>query len=415
MALDDRVACAAPACYLTTFRRLIETIGPQDAEQNIFAQIAHGMDQPDYVLMRAPRPTLISATTDDFFDSRGSWENLRQAKQIYGRLGLPERVDLVEVEGKHGVQPQNLATIAHWMQRWLVGKDEPIPAVELATRPAEDLLCTPTGQVLSSLADEKSVFNLNAEIATALSEQRSKSWRIASTDQRRAKVREVIQRRPAIAMVPPTWEDRGRIQREAYHIDKLVLKTDTGRTLPALTFHPKTPSDEAYLYLHDDGKQGDSEPGGPIEALVKRGYAVVSVDLGGQGETSSGQPDALLTDWKTYYLAYLLGESIVGLRVDDTIAAANFVAYYEKDRAKPRPVHLVATGQSAIVALHAAALRPDLFSSVTLKRMPESWSSIVEESSPTGQLDSAIHGVLRSYDLPDLMKLAGKDKVRAEE
>jgi len=36
MALDERVACAAPSCYLTTFRRLIETIGPQDAEQNIF-------------------------------------------------------------------------------------------------------------------------------------------------------------------------------------------------------------------------------------------------------------------------------------------------------------------------------------------------------------------------------------------
>ncbi|HUG68260.1 MAG TPA: acetylxylan esterase, partial [Pirellulaceae bacterium] len=49
MALDERVTCAAPACYLTTFRRLIETIGPQDAEQNIFGQIAFGLDQPDYV------------------------------------------------------------------------------------------------------------------------------------------------------------------------------------------------------------------------------------------------------------------------------------------------------------------------------------------------------------------------------
>ena len=42
MALDDRVFCAAPSCYITTFRRLIETIGPQDAEQNIFGQIADG-------------------------------------------------------------------------------------------------------------------------------------------------------------------------------------------------------------------------------------------------------------------------------------------------------------------------------------------------------------------------------------
>jgi len=45
MALDDRIACAAPACYITTFERLIQTIGPQDAEQNIFGQLAFGMEQ----------------------------------------------------------------------------------------------------------------------------------------------------------------------------------------------------------------------------------------------------------------------------------------------------------------------------------------------------------------------------------
>ncbi len=413
MALDNRVACAAPACYLTTFRRLIETIGPQDAEQNIFAQIAYGMDQPDYVLMRAPRPTLISSTTEDFFDSRGSWENFRQAKQIYGRLGFPERVDLVEVEGKHGVQPQNLATIAYWMQRWLRNKDEPISAVELATRPEEDLLCTQSGQVLRSFANEKSVFDLNAEFETELAAQRLESWKQATTDVRQSQVRKILGLRPATEIKPPEWEDRGRTQRDGYHIDKLVLTTDLGRTIPGLTFHPPAPSDEAYLVLHDDGKLGDSQPGGPIEELVKQGYAVVSVDLSGQGETSSsGQRDAMLTDWKTFYLAYLLGDSIVGLRVDDALAAADFVAYYQKNRDQPRPVHLVASGQSAIVALHAAALHPELFTSVTLKRMPESWSTVVRDTSPSGQLDSVVHGVLRTYDIPDLVVLAGEDKVK---
>ena len=65
----------------------------------------------------SPRPTLISSTTGDFFDIRGSWENFRQAKRVYATLGFPEQVDLVEVEGRHGVQPQNLATITHWMRR----------------------------------------------------------------------------------------------------------------------------------------------------------------------------------------------------------------------------------------------------------------------------------------------------------
>ena len=42
--------------------------------------------------MRSPRPTLISATGADFFDIQGVWDNYRQAKRIYGRLGFPERV-----------------------------------------------------------------------------------------------------------------------------------------------------------------------------------------------------------------------------------------------------------------------------------------------------------------------------------
>lgn len=140
MAIDERVACAAPACYLTTFQKLIEKIGPQDAEQNVFGQITFGIDQPDYILMRGPKPTLICATTGDYFDIEGAWQNYRQAKRIYGKLGYPERVDLIEMDGPHGVTPQGLATIAHWMQRWLVGRDAPVPVAELTTRPPEELL-----------------------------------------------------------------------------------------------------------------------------------------------------------------------------------------------------------------------------------------------------------------------------------
>jgi dienelactone hydrolase len=53
MALDDRILAAAPGCYLTTFKKLIETKGPQDGEQNIAGQIAFGMDEADYCIMRA--------------------------------------------------------------------------------------------------------------------------------------------------------------------------------------------------------------------------------------------------------------------------------------------------------------------------------------------------------------------------
>ena len=353
----------------------------------------------------------ISATTGDFFDYQGAWDNYRQSKRIYGRLGFPERVDLVEIEGKHGVQPQNLATIAHWMKRWLLDRDEAVPIAELVARPPSELLCVESGQVLH-LPDERSVFDLNAEREQQLAMQRKKLWDTESREAMVARVRERVGVRPIEALKPPKFEDAGRIQRDEYHIDCLILRTDSGVPLPGLTFHPESPQDDAYLYLHDDGKLGDSEPEGPIEQLVNDGYAVVSVDLRGQGETASGDRNELLTDWKTYYLAYLLGKPLLGLRVEDALAAGHFVAYYQKPRDKPRRVHLVGVGQAGVVALHAAALRPDLFASVTLRNTPLNWSSVVEQSVPKGQLDSVVHGALEIYDLPDLIRLVGEDKIR---
>jgi cephalosporin-C deacetylase-like acetyl esterase len=415
MALDDRVACAAPACYLTTFRRLIETIGPQDAEQNVFGQIAFGLDHPDYVLLRAPRPTLISSTTGDFFDIQGSWDNFRQAKRIYARLGYPERVDLVEVEGSHGVAPQNLATIAHWMRRWLLGRDESVQAIELATRPPAELLCTQSGQVLTSLAGQRSVFDLNAAYESELAQRRTALHRQESAGQVHSEIARLLSIELSGERRLPNHEDRGRVKRDDYHIDKLILRTTSGALLPALTFHPESPAEDAYVYLHDDGKLGDAGLGGPIERRVREGYVVVSLDLRGQGETASGKRDPLLSDWKTYYLGYLLGKPLVGMRVDDLLAARDFVARYEKKDGAARKVHLVAAGQSGIVALHAAALDPSAFASVTLRDTPREWSTLVRQSHPQGHIDSAVHGALTVYDLPDLVRLAGKDKVRFDE
>jgi cephalosporin-C deacetylase-like acetyl esterase len=410
MALDERVACAAPACYLTTFRRLIETIGPQDAEQNIFGQVKLGLDQPDYVLLRAPRPTLISSSTGDFFDIGGSWDNYRQAKRIYARLGYPERVDLVEAEGGHGVQPANLLAITRWMRRWLLGKDDAVTIEPITARTATELQCTPKGQVLL-LPGEKSVFDLNAEVEKSLAEKRRTFWEKTPKAETLKAVREVVGVRPIASLPAPKMEEAGRVDRDGYHIDKFVLHTDSGVPLPGLTYHPAKPVDDAYLYLHSGGKTADGAPGGPIEKLVLEGNVVVAIDLRGTGETAAGKPDALLGDWKNYYLAYLLGQSLVGLHTEDTLAAGHFVANYKTKT--PRKVHLIAIGPSATIpALHAAALAPDRFASVTLKQPLDAWSPAVGQSVPTDLLTTTVHGALGVYDLPDLMRAVAVEKLR---
>ena len=142
---------------------------------------------------------------------------------------------------------------------------------------------------------------------------------------------------------------------------------------------------------------------------------VVSVDLRGQGETATGRPSTQFGDWKAYYLGYLLGKSLVGMRTEDALAAGHFVAYYEKKKNDPRDVHLIGVGQAGIVALHAAALRPELFASVKLRNTPRDWATIVPQPAPLGQLDSTVHAALTKYDLPDLVRLAGSGKVEFED
>jgi len=416
MALDSRVTCAAPACYLTTFQKLIETRGPQDSEQNIFGQLAFGMDHPDYVIMRAPRPTLITSTTGDYFDIKGAWENYRQAKRVYGVLGFPHQVDMVEVEGTHGVKPQSLATIGHWMQRWLLNKDSNVPIRDFdeSLQEFSVLKCTEKGQVLT-LDNEQSVFDLNADIARQLSNTREEQAESLSDDDFRRAIGKLAGIQPADQIPVPRMDDIARVHREEYHIDKLILHSNSGIPLPGLTFHPKIPQESAYLYLTDAGKTGHGEPEGPIEDLVNDGYAVVTLDLRGQGETGSGTRDEVLGDWKQFYLAYLQGQSLVGPRAEDAIAGAKFIANYALPTDTKRGVHLVGVGQAGIVALHAAAMYPDVFLSVTIKDVPTSWVDVVSNQNAKGQLDSIVNGALRVYDLPDLVRLAGgPDKVKFE-
>ncbi|MGN0910838.1 MAG: hypothetical protein ACI4NV_05395, partial [Thermoguttaceae bacterium] len=80
LALDDRLAMGAPSCYICGFfGNLTHELGVQDGEQNIWGQIQAGIDHADYLMMRAPTPTLLCACTDDFFNVDDAWVSYRYA------------------------------------------------------------------------------------------------------------------------------------------------------------------------------------------------------------------------------------------------------------------------------------------------------------------------------------------------
>jgi dienelactone hydrolase len=435
MALDERIVAAAPVGFLTTFRRVIDSrAGPQDGEQNIFGQIAFGMDEADYVNMRAPRPTLIAGGTREVtFDIRGTWELFREAKRFYSRLGHAERVEIHEPNAPHSMSIDHREAIARWMHRWLLGSDKPIREVESRPDPMTDqqdralsvgdwtheqLSCTPRGQVLL-MPGERTVFQINSAIAAGLKEPREAAWAKLLPAEKRRLIRETINLPGAGTLPTPRVETVGRIERDGYAIHKLVLTVEPGLQLPALAFVPAQPKGPATLYLHGTGMAVDAVPGGPIDALVKQGQIVLTAELRGIGETA---PAAELPHWsngrfgpglREFFLAYLNGKSIVGLRTGDVLAWARVLRDFQASGTR-RPLHLVAQGAAAIPALHAAALDPEAFEAVTMRNMVRSWENMVSSPEPIRAAD-VVHGALRHYTLADLADTAGRDKVRLVE
>jgi dienelactone hydrolase len=400
MALDDRIQAAAPSCYLCGFPALLHTIGPQDAEQDIFGQLAFGMDHADYVMMRAPNPVLMCVATKDFFDIHGAWETFRHAKRLYSRLGLPERVDILENDAKHNYDKTPREGVARWMSRWLLGKDQPIAEPSIKLLSGNETLCTPQGQVML-LAGARSTYDLNEDYEKQLAVRRAATWKTGDRARLLAKVRQLAGIRRLEELPKVETEDFGVVRRTGYRIEKLLLKPEEGIVLPALRFMPEEPkAGQAVVYLHEDGKAADASPGGAIERLVREGTVVLAVDLPGTGQTKAASESG------DGYTAYLLGRSCVGLRAENILVAARWLKE-QTPAGQPAAVGLIAVGHVGIPALHATALEPDLFRSARLSRTPRSWSAVVHTRMATIPVSQVVHGALLTYDLPDLAATLG--------
>ena len=172
LALDDRITAAAPSCYITSFKRLLETIGPQDAEQNIFGQLAFGMDHAEYLTLFAPRPIRVCATTRDFFPIAGAKQAYERARGVYERLGLGERISFFEDDESHTwSEPLRIASV-QWMSRWLRGVDELyVPQQDDMGITPEQMRITEHGQVMR-LPGARSIYDLMRDEAERLDRER---------------------------------------------------------------------------------------------------------------------------------------------------------------------------------------------------------------------------------------------------
>jgi len=391
MALDERVTAAAPSCYITSFRRLLESIGPQDAEQNFNAGLANGIDHADFLEVRAPRPTLLVATTGDFFSIQGARETFEEARLAFRSLGAEDKLDMVEDDFGHGYTRKTLEAIYRFFQKHLSNPGDPSDE-ELPVIPVEEITVTKTGQLSNSLGGE-SIFSLNRAQAQKLIERLEQSRGDFPNHLQKVKAEA---RRLSGYQAPGTLAGvvfRGRVVRDGYRIEKYVLPGEGQCLVPVLLMVPDRGSNmPALIYLHPQGKAAGAEPGGELERLVKQGYAVLAPDLSGTGETGR------VTD-AVSFLGVQVGRSIVGIRAADIGRCVQFLKnYHNLDRDN---IGAVAVGSLTIALLHAAALNESIKKIVLIEPLI-SYQAVVMNRNHNLEPGALIGSVLASYDLPDL-------------
>lgn len=408
-ALDDRIKAAAPSCYITSWRRLLESIGPQDAEQCLPPFLKDGLDHADFIAAFAPKPYLILSAIRDFFSISGARQSFAEASRYYAVADAPDKLKMFEADNTHGYRLPRREAAYNWLSLWLKGHEDHAPESRVELEPDETLRCTGSGQVSLSLGGE-SVYSLNLKRLEQIRPRRapidSRAAAEANRDEAAQRVRKLTAFEPPSG--PVSAKPFGRVTARGYTLDKIVYESEPGISVPALLFVPENGAARkpAVIYVNERGKSAGWGPDADIESLLARGFVVLAIDARGWGETRPPQnPDE---DNATYRMfgnypdamrALLVGKTLVGMRAMDIYHGVDVLA--SRPEVDATKIYAYGVGAGALALLHEAVLDRRI-TAVALDHMLVSYESVVTHRMNHDVWESVIPGVLKSYDLPDL-------------
>lgn len=390
--LDDRLKVAAPSCYITSWRVLLDALGPQDAEQVFPSWLKHEMDFPDFIYSFAPKPFLVLSAVRDFFPIGGVRETFAEAHRVYDSLGAADKLQKFEADDGHGYNKERRQAAYRWFGRWLKSQEDDGAEQEVPLARSEELWATQTGQVATSLHGED-VFSLNLKRYDLLKANRPP---LSLT-----KVSELAVFGPS--KDPLHISTYGTATRDGYRIEKLTYESQPGILIPALLYLPEGQPAKlpAIVYADGEGKKAAAED---AAQWVHKGFIVLSLDLRGMGETRP----ALDThdDFTKYFgdhdsaeTAILLGKTLVGGRAADIARGVDLLAARaEVDASR---IAGIGKGAAAVAMLHAAALDSRI-AKVALEDMLVSYDAIVTNRIHRKMFEQTVPSALKFYDLPDL-------------
>ena len=349
---EPRLAAAVSSCYITRWKELLEGPGPQDAEQVWPGFLAAGLDFPDFIRAFAPKPFLISSAMRDYFPILGARATYQAVREFYEKMDAPGRVEFFEHDDAHGWSRPRREAMVRFFNRHLRGVEDPVEEGEIETEPESRLWATPTGYLATSFGSE-TVFTLNRAVAQELYPKRG-----ALALRRREDLRALVRARLGLIVEPAPAAAEG-------------------------------------------GKAGVVVAGVPradAEQLQQAGYEVLAANLVTIPEGRGGYSAA----YQAAAREWLYGRSLVARHTEAVLRAVNEL------RARPhvnqKKIWIWGRGAAGVAALLAAAL-DDHVAGVAAEQTVTSWYAITQAKLHEGVAEIVVPGVLRDFDLPDLVNL----------
>ncbi|WP_168118549.1 prolyl oligopeptidase family serine peptidase [Paenibacillus sp. HB172176] len=163
MVCDERIAAAAPATFIMNRQQYMHAGGVQDAEQVWPGLTAAGFDHEDLLLLFAPKPLLVLSVQYDFFPIEATRRTLERTRRFWEMHGKQKNLLMAEDKSLHRYTDLLAQAAADFFREFLLGEAPLIDQEPLQPIPADELLCTPTGQVLRDLPDARTIRDDNAK------------------------------------------------------------------------------------------------------------------------------------------------------------------------------------------------------------------------------------------------------------
>ncbi len=409
-ALDPRLSMAAPSCHISSCLADIENELPRDSEQCPPGMLARGLDLVDLLICRAPRPTLILAQHDDFFDERAAARAFLDLQKVHRLLGSNGAAYFAGPRN-HGYHLENReAMYEFFMHHAGIAGSAKERGVRTVT--PERLFATPKGQTRK--LGSRPVFDFTRETAETMEKQR-----------KRLSAAELVRTAEKILALPPIkGAPHYRVLRYVAGPDKFgvryqfAIHTENEHNPPMIQsiltmFGPipygtRFPATHIRLYIGHISSLEDAQKVRPIVRLRKARKPFFTIDPRGTGETMAYTCDqnshlaAYSSDYLYAVTCDMLGETYLGRRVFDVMRTMDCLLAN-----KVKSIELVGRGLGSITAAFAGLLHPSKPKVKLLHYLP-SYRVITSAPVHDWPFSCMPPGILKYFDLPDVYRTLGK-------